>query len=346
MNLQTRAFFYFALLLVLTGLWYGLKPLERIDDLTNLLKPTITILAGGDVSLGRQTGQKILAGEIDYPFLNIAETSKSADITFINLESQLADLNGETQSPTSEYRFAGPPEGALTLRNAGVDIVSVANNHMWDYGQSALKETLDNLRAQEVLYVGASMEPANRFEPKVLESKGKKIAFFAMTELLNGYENSGASEFVAFNDSEKLIEAVKSIKDSVDWVFVSLHAGAEYVPKPSSGTVELAHTLIDAGADAVIGHHPHVPQPIEIYNGKPIFYSLGNFAFWQPFTFWTQNSFLVKFKLTEPHKVDYEIVPVKAGWQPQLLTDSDAIEQLMERVNSSGEDSISLLQSQ
>ena len=354
MALQLKLFLYLALALVLVSTWYAVKPLEKIEDLRTLLKPTVTVLAGGDVSLGRQTGQKILAGEIDYPFLNIAETLKSADITFINLESQLADLGGETESPTSEYRFAGPPEGALTLRNAGVDIVSVANNHMWDYGKDRLQETLNNLRLQEVLYVGAGMEPDKVFEPKVLESKGKKIAFLAMTELLNGYENIGAGEFVAFNDEEKLIEAIASIKDSVDWVIVSLHDGVEYAPKPSSRTVKLSHELIDAGADAIIGHHPHVPQRIEEYiagSSSPsfakategegtknqrkgiIFYSLGNFAFWQPFTFWTQHSFLVKLKLTEPHKVDYEIIPIKAGWQPELLTDSEAIAQLMERIN-------------
>lgn len=333
MALQLRLFLYLALILVLVSVWYAVKPLEKIEDLKTLLKSTVTVLAGGDVNLGRQTGQKILAGEIDYPFLNIAETLRSADITFINLESQLIDLGGETESPTSEYRFAGPPEGALTLRNAGIDIVSVANNHMWDYGEDGLRSTLENLRAQEVLSIGASTEPNKRFEPKVLEAKGKKIAFLAITELLNGYENVGAGEFVAFNDSEKLIEVIASIRDSVDWVIVSLHAGAEYISKPSSQTVELAHALIDAGADVIIGHHPHVPQPIEIYKDKPIFYSLGNFAFWQPFTFWTQHSFMVKLKLTNVHEVDYEIIPIQAGWQPELLTESSAIEQLMERIS-------------
>lgn len=333
MALQLKLFLYLALALVLVSTWYAVKPLENIEDIKTFLKPTVTVLASGDVSLGRQTGQKILAGEINYPFANMGDILKSADITFANLESQLVDLNGETQSPTNEYRFAGPPEGAMTLRDAGIDIVSVANNHMWDYGQDGLQETLDSLSAQEVLYVGASVESDKRFEPKVLEVKGKKIAFLAMTELLNGYENVGADQFIAFNDSKKLIETIQSIKDNVDWVIVSLHTGTEYAPKPSSGTVKLAHDLIDAGADAILGHHPHVPQQIEVYNNKPIFYSLGNFAFWQPFTFWTQNSFLAKLKLTVPHEVDYEIVPIKAGWQPELLTDSQAIETLMERIN-------------
>ncbi len=334
LRLQFQIFLWVGIVLLLYALWLTLR-VPAVQDFVENIAPSrpISVLVGGDVNMGRKTGQEILAGDIDFPFVNIATTLQDTDITFVNLESQLADLDGETQSPTNEYRFAGPPEGAIALANAGIDIVSLANNHMWDYGKDRLQETLDNLRLQEVLYVGASMEPDKVFEPKVLEAKGKKIAFLAMTELLNGYENVGAGEFVAFNDKEKLVEVITSIKNSVDWVIVSLHDGVEYAPKPSSGTVKLAHELIDAGADVIIGHHPHVPQPIEIYNNKPIFYSLGNFAFWQPFTFWTQHSFLVKLKLTEPHEVDYEIIPVKAGWQPELLTESSAIEQLLERIN-------------
>lgn len=343
-----------------TGVWYAIRPAVKTGDqpVADNTK-TITVIAGGDVSLGRQTGQKILAGEIDYPFLNIADALKSADVTFVNLESQLADLGGETQSPTSEYRFAGPPEGAQSLAMAGIDIVSLANNHMWDYGKARLQETVAALEVVNVKYVGASLDAEKIWEPVIMEVKGKKIAFLAMTNLLNGYENVGAGKYVAFQNGAKLIEEIQKVKDGVDWVLVSLHSGAEYAESPSSALVKMAHELIDAGADAVIGHHPHVPQRIEEYVAgssssssnsdtallRPtgyegqvskrtgiIFYSLGNFAFWQPFSFWTQNSFLVKLRLSESHKVEYDIIPVAAGWQPALLTDGDAISQLMERI--------------
>jgi len=327
-------FILLAIALIGTGVWYAIRPAIKTGGQSAVTdSKTITVITGGDVSMGRQTGQKILAGEIDYPFAKIADTLKSANITFVNLESQLIDLGGETQSPTSEYRFAGPPEGAQSLANTGINIVSVANNHMWDYGKNGLESTLAALDAMNVKYVGANMDTEKVFEPVITEMKGKKIAWLAMTNLLNGYENSGASKYIAFQDGAKLIEEIQAVKDSVDWVFVSIHSGTEYAEKPSEAMVKITHDLIDAGADAIIAHHPHVPQKIEIYNEKPIFYSFGNFAFWQPFSFWTENSFLAKLKLTEPHKVEYEIIPVKAGWQPELLTDEKMVEQLYSRLN-------------
>lgn len=327
-------FLLVAVIFVGAGLWYAIRPAVKGDESSAATNDnTIAVIAGGDVNLGRQTGQKILAGEIDYPFANMGEVLKTADIAFVNLESQLVDLGGETQSPTSEYRFAGPPEGAQSLANAGIDIVSLANNHMWDYGKNGLESTLKALDAMNVKYVGANMNTDELFKPVITEVKGKKIAWFAMTNLLNGYENSGAANYIAFQNGAKIIEQIKAVKDSVDWVFVSIHSGTEYAAAPSDALVKMAHDFIDAGADAVIGHHPHVPQKIEVYNGKPIFYSLGNFAFWQPFSFWTENSFLAKLKLTEPHKVEYETIPIKAGWQPELLTDEKMIEQLYSRLN-------------
>lgn len=325
-------FLLLAALLIGTGVWRQIKPAVE-NNVPVIDSKTVSVIVGGDVNLGRQTGKKIIAGEIDYPFANIADTLKSADITFVNLESQLADLGGETQSPTSEYRFAGPPEGAQSLANAGIDIVSVANNHMWDYGKTRLEETLKALAAMNVKYVGANMDTEKVWEPVITEVKGKKIAWFAMTNLLNGYENAGAADYVAYQNGPKLIEEIQKVKDSADWVFVSLHSGAEYAEQPSDTLVKMSHELIDAGADAILAGHPHVPQKIETYNDKPIFYSFGNFAFWQPFSFWTQHSFLAKFTLTESHKVKYDIIPVNAGWQPSLMTDEKQIEQLYSRLN-------------
>ena len=349
-----------AVVFVGAGLWYAaVRPGLEENGVLPTGDSSITVIVGGDVNLGRQTGQKILAGEVDYPFANMSDVLKTADVAFVNLESQLANLGGETQSPTSEYRFAGPPEGAQSLATAGIDIVSLANNHMWDYGKARLEETMAALSVMNVKYVGANMDTEKVWEPVITEVKGKKIAWLAMTNLLNGYENAGAGKYVAFQDGKKLIEEIQKIKDSVDWVFVSLHSGAEYAANPSSALEKMAHELVDAGADVVIGHHPHVPQKIEeyiagsdvgensdtaqlrstSYDGQVskrtgvIFYSLGNFAFWQPFSFWTENSFLAKLKLTEPHKVEYEIIPIAAGWQPSLLTDEKMIEQLYSRLN-------------
>ena len=337
MQVQFKLFILLGIALIGYAGWHTLGQPEFREAAENTTQPkSITVLVGGDVNMGRLTGQNILAGDIDFPFRYIADTLKNADITFVNLESQLADLGGETESPTSEYRFAGPPDGAVSLANAGIDIVSVANNHMWDYGKAKLKETLDNLRNNEVLYVGASMDGNKRFDPAVLEIRGKKIAFLAMTNLLNGYENVGADDYISFQNPDAIVAEIEKLKvrSDIDWILVSLHSGAEYIEKPTQNTVNLAKRFIDAGADAILGHHPHVPLPIDVYNKKPIFYSLGNFAFWQPFGFWTENSFLAKLILEKPHEVKYEIIPIDAGWQPELLTDEESINKLLSRLNS------------
>lgn len=331
------------LAIIIAVFLYGLQPnsinLPALQSPSSSKQP-ITILLGGDVNMGRKIGQQILSGDIDYPFAKISDTLLDADITFVNLESQLADLGGETQSPTNEYRFAGPPEAAQSLKNAGIDIVSVANNHMWDYGKDRLFETLDSLQKAGVIYVGASSIPENKYGAKIIEVNGKTIAFLAMTTLLNGYENAGATEYVSFDDPDAIISEINRVKENIDYILVSVHTGVEYATKPQPEMVELSHKLIDAGADAIIGHHPHVPQPIEIYNDKPIFYSLGNFAFWQPFSFWTQNGFLAKLSLTknshgEGAKVDYQIIPVKSGWQPEVNHNESDIEKLHNLLYSS-----------
>jgi len=315
---------YWALAIIVIGLglwgWLGRPAQPNLSNTPN--HPlAISLLTVGDINLGRQTGQKILGGDTNYPFSNISPKLNQPDITFGNLESQLADLGGETQSPTNEYQFAGPPAGADSLKNAGIDIVSIANNHMWDYGRDRLFETIDNLDGVGVKYVGATKDSATLYQPVIMNAQQQKVAFFAVTNLLNGYEKSGATEYVAWADADKLISAIEQVKPQVDWIVVSIHWGSEYVDHPSQAQIELGHKLIDAGVNVVIGHHSHVPQGVEEYNGGVILYSLGNFAFWQPMTYWTQHSFIAQIKLSPTRRVEYNPIAVNAGWQPSLATD-------------------------
>ena len=301
------------------------------------LSSPVNLLVVGDINLGRKVGQEILKGDNNYAFEYLDERLSQYDITFGNLESQLVDLGGETQSPTNEYRFAGPPAGADGLKEAGFDIVSIANNHMWDYGRDALFSTIDNLDRAGVKHVGASEDTATIYQPVIITAQQQKVAFFAATALLNGYEKSGAADYVAWADADKLVPAIEQVKNSVDWVIVSLHWGAEYADHPSAAQVTLAHKLIDAGANVLIGSHSHVPQGMEEYKGGLIFYSLGNFAFWQPFSYWTQHSFIAEITLSPPTgRVDYNPVSITAGWQPRLATDKDDVKILQYIARLSG----------
>jgi poly-gamma-glutamate capsule biosynthesis protein CapA/YwtB (metallophosphatase superfamily) len=313
-----------AIVIVGLGLWSWLSRPPQVSQPAQ--SSPVNLLLVGDINLGRQTGQKILAGDNNYAFEYLNERLNEYDVTFGNLESQLVDLNGETQSPTNEYRFAGPPAGADGLKEAGFDVVSIANNHMWDYGKDALFSTIDNLDRVGIKHVGASEDPTTLYQPAIITAQQQKIAFFAVTNLLNGYEKSGATEYVAWADADKLIPAIEQVKPQVDWVIVSVHWGSEYTAQPNRAQIELGRKLIDAGVNVVVGHHPHVPQGVEEYNGGIIFYSLGNFAFWQPFDYWTQHSFMAEVTLRpSTGEVQYNPVAISAGWQPRLATDKDEV---------------------
>src|SRR5688572_27274192 len=145
----------------------------------------LVIVAGGDVNFGRECGQAILADVRYDPFRFMAPLWRDADLRFVNLESQLSDQKGETQSPRNRLIFTGPPDGGLTLAQAGIQIVSTANNHAWDYGRGALFETLDNLARAGVKSVGTGRTLEAAYAPAVLEVRGRRIAVFAVTQIWN-----------------------------------------------------------------------------------------------------------------------------------------------------------------
>ena len=240
----------------------------------------VLLMAGGDVCLGRSIGQALLKDPSFDPFASVEKLFFNADLRFVNLESQLSDQNGETQSPTMKLKFTGPPAGADALARARVHVVSAANNHMWDYGKSAFLQTLDNLDRAKVRYAGAGRTREEAYSPVVFEVNRLHVAFLAFTGIWNQGDLAyhEAKDHVARATKEAVVAAVKAARarSDIDFVVVSYHGGEEYVSTPLQLAIDLHHAAIDAGADAVIGHHPHVAQGIEVYRGKPIFYSLGN----------------------------------------------------------------------
>ncbi|HYP91353.1 MAG TPA: CapA family protein, partial [Polyangiaceae bacterium] len=224
----------------------------------------------------------------------------SADARFVNLESQLSDQHGETQSPQHRLIFTGPPGGAEVLARAGVSLVSTANNHAWDYGKSALLETVANLERAQVPFAGIGRDLEQAYRPALLRVNGLRLALFAVTHVWNQppFASHEARDFVAWADFEKLKAGIVAARRDNDFVLVSYHGGEEYVHAP----VERARRFLDAvmalGVDAVIGHHPHVPQGVGWSEGRPIVYSLGNLVFAghreKP---WTLQSFFARLEL-------------------------------------------------
>ena len=215
----------------------------------------------------------------------VADLLSAADLTFANLETPIAPGAGRG---IREYVFNAPPEAVRALAHAGVRVVGVANNHAFDQGREGFEETIAQLDALGMRHVGAG--PAGRAAgPERFDVNGIRVAFLAYAHFFNQPGNacppSGAGPCVQASllDRDRAVEEVRAAAATADAVVVSLHWGDEYQTQPRTEDVALAHRLAEAGALAVIGHHPHVLQPIELYRRADgstavIAYSLGNFV--------------------------------------------------------------------
>ncbi|HEX6277734.1 MAG TPA: CapA family protein [Polyangiaceae bacterium] len=271
------------------------------------------IVAGGDVNFGRECGQAILANPAYDPFSSIAPLFQDADVTFVNLESQLSDQNGETQSPRNRLIFTGPPGGADVLARAGIDVVSTANNHAWDYGRSALFETLDNLARAGVKNAGSGKTFQEAYKPAVVRVGETSVAVFAVTHIWNQGEfaEHEGRHYVAWARLNALFPLLKKARAEHDVVLVSYHGGAEYIDAPTGPTKRFLESVMKTGfVDAVIGHHPHVPQGVGWHQQRPIFYSLGNFVFaghdWAPST---KLGYLARLEVAEDRSITARACP-------------------------------------
>jgi len=255
-------------------------------------------------------------------FDKVKDLLASADIRFGNLECQLSDQGGVTAHPENHLVFTGPPVGADVLKRAHFDIVSTANNHMWDFGKKAFFETLDNLERVGVKYVGAGRSRERAYGPVVVEHHGFKIAFLAITDIWNQgpLKDHVARDFVAMADPELIAKQVRAVraKPGIDAIVVSYHGGSEYMQFPTLPTRNVLHSAVQAGADVIIGHHPHCVQGISWYRGKPILYSLGNFTMGMHADHpWSMMGYLARITLRRSAAPIIEVCPYRLhAYQP------------------------------
>jgi len=295
------------------------RPVAEAEGSLGIAPPEVTLVAVGDINLGRKAGRIILSGDVDYAFAKTKDIISAADVAFGNLESTISEQNGITQNGV--WLFTGPPIGAETLAHAGFDVVSLANNHVWDFGKRALLETRGHLDAVGIKHAGTGDNLDEAFTPAIIDVKGVRIAFFSVTRIFNfGGPEHEAFTYTAWGDMDRLRPAIEKVKSDVDLVVVAAHWGAEYQDRPADETVKLAHEMIDAGADIVLGGHPHVPQGIDRYNNGFIVYSLGNFAYHQTteHSVWKTRSIILKLTLTKDGVKSYEMIPVTCGFQPAV----------------------------
>lgn len=239
----------------------------------------IRITLVGDIMLGGSAAEFMQRHGHDYAFDGVADELARGDILFGNLEGPLTD--GGEPFPDKQFLFRTPPaKVAPALARAGFDVVSLANNHTLDYGATGLYDTLDALHDAGIQAIGAGINLAQARRPSILERDGHRVGFLA-------YSNTFPEEFwaqpdlpgTAFGHLHHIRADVTALREQVDSVVVSFHWGRESTTELRPYQPLLARAAIDAGADVVAGHHPHVLQGVEHYRDGIILYSLGNFTF-------------------------------------------------------------------
>ena len=232
---------------------------------------TITISAAGDCSLGNHQEQEYNCsfvqaydkeGGAEYFLRNVKDIFSADDLTIVNLEGVLTTSDAAQEGRT--YNIKGDPSYAKILTEGSVEMVSMANNHRLDYGLGGTADTEDALEAEGILYAYDS-------NVTVYETKGIRIGFVSVNEVAWGF---GTETLV-----KEGIEKLQAMEEPVNMIIVACHWGVEKDYYPEAYQLELGRKCVDMGADLVLGHHPHVLQGIEEYNGKLIVHSLGNFSF-------------------------------------------------------------------
>lgn len=246
-----------------------------------------------------------------------------ADATVVNLECPVTTRGMRFPKP---YNFRMHPRFLSTLTGGGIDMVSIANNHIYDYGPRGLLDTISYLDSVGVRHVGAGRNIVEAHRPVIDTLRGREVAFLAY---YGGSEAPGAgksSPGVARRDLAEVCRDIRSLKDGASsrYIVVMLHWGTERATSPDRAQIAFAHALIDAGADAVVGHHPHVLQGIERYGRGVIAYSLGNFVFGGNDRD-TYDTGIFEIRLGDAG-VGYAFIPVRIDrWRASILPGADSL---------------------
>lgn len=262
------------------------------------LDSRVTFLAVGDIMISRGVARSIdRAGDPLAPFKKMEEVLLSTDFNFGNLESP---ISGNDKKVGKGLVFNMRRRDAAGLKKYNFKVLNLANNHALDQGLKGLQFTRQALAEDGFTYLGVGDNLAEAWRPKSIEVKGVKIGFVGASYA--SYNDSGAvrNEYVArIEDEQRLESAINELKKSgTDFIIATMHAGAEYQRRPGPAAIAFARKAIDAGADMVIGAHPHWVQITEEYKGKYIFYSLGNFIFDQEWSRDTKEGLALKITLT------------------------------------------------
>ena len=303
-----------------------MQPTEQLKD------RTFEIVAVGDISLG-DAAQGIGAGvhttfervrDVNplYPFEHTAPLFKGAGIVFGNLETVISH-KGLVRSKASSMEMRGHPDVAGRLVQAGFNVLNVANNHMMQHGAAAFADTVASLQSRGVYVAGIAGPSHRECVPQVLSINGMSVCILSFAFERDKYCH-GPVEY-AFGPDCDMVRQVTMARQSSDVVICSVHWGVEFVRHPALAEEELGRQLIDAGADLVLGHHPHVARRVEEYGRGLIAYSLGNFVFDMSWNRWLRTGLVLRVRLSRNGIQSFQTDWVWIGddYQPRPMKGED-----------------------
>lgn len=292
-----------------------------------------SLIFTGDVLLSEYVlsnyNSKGIEGVVSSP---LRDKMVNADFTMVNEEFPFSTRG--TKAPDKQYTFRVDPKYISIFKELGIDAVGLANNHVLDFGKEALEDTFTTLNNSQIPFSGAGHNFEEASKLVTYEKGGKTVGVIAASRVIPVVEwnvrNSQPGVFTAYDPTD-LCNKVREAKKTCDYVYVMIHWGTEHTDKLEDYQKNIGHQLIDAGADSVIGAHPHVVQGIEKYNDKLIFYSLGNFIFNQNI----ERTFALNINYdNENMKPEYSLIPAKASGATTREMTSDEASSLYSYLNS------------
>lgn len=325
-----KIFFLSSLLLFSFILWDNQKKEKSVSSLDDFLVMEHSLIFAGDIMLSRGVDLWMRREGHLYPFENIAGTTNSAEIVFGNLESPLSTKG---KKGDNYYSFRGNPESVKGLIYAGFKVLNLANNHSCDYGKEALEETIELLNQNNIKTIGAGKNLQEARKPAIFNLGDLKITFLGYNVSPGAFYAKDNRFGVTKAESALIMEDIEKMKNKADLIVVSFHWGIEYEDFPTEYQKSLAHMTIECGADIVIGHHTHTFQGIEIYKGKLIAYSLGNFIFDQR-DLKNNQSLVLKVVFKGKKLLRAEIIPIELITYPcsPKVAEGKMAEEILERL--------------
>ncbi|WP_088104176.1 CapA family protein [Halalkalibacter urbisdiaboli] len=314
------------------------QPLQNQDDIAPQKEiepePPITFSFAGDTMAAGNVAPILEEKGYQFPWEQARPYLEESDIAMVNLETAVS-LRGEPTNKT--YAFRSHPDLIKGMKWAGVNMVTVANNHSLDFGTESFEDTLNTLTEHDITYVGGGFNEEEAYQSKQMTIRGKTVSFLGFSRVLpsvSWYARKEQPGLASGYQDERVYELATQAVENSDITVVYMHWGKELADTPETADREMARQLIDLGVDMVIGSHPHVLQGLEYYKGKLIAYSLGNFIFTNSHQELARQSVVLQVAINEDGKQTAKVYPMKIDMGAVWTADNQESENIMKRLSS------------